>query len=173
MWDNYFFWFGICFVCYIIRTVFNVLVYKGTPIAENRKILNFIFVIMGILWFSWHYMCFIDPIKINIHSFFRYIGFVLFIMGFSLFILSHTKLGGFEDKGGLITGGIYSKVRNPMYLGFIIWIIGFPIFTESVFTLASSVIWIPQIIYWKVLEERQLEHKYGEEYREYKKKTWI
>lgn len=173
MWDNYLFWFGICFACYIFRTVFNVLVYKGSPLAENRKIMTFIFVIMGVLWSSWHYMCFVDPIKINIRPFFRYIGLLLFIIGISLFILSHTKLGGFEDKGGLITGGIYSKIRNPMYLGFIIWIIGFPIFTESLLTLITSVIWIPQIFYWKILEERQLEHKYGKEYREYKKKTWL
>lgn len=169
---NYFFWFVICFLCYMIRTAFNVLVYKGSPLTENRKIVTFIFVIMGILWFSWHYMCFIDPIKINIPPFFRYIGLLLFIIGISLFILSHTKLGGFEDKGGLITGGIYSKIRNPMYLGFIIWIIGFPIFNKSLITLVSSALWISLIIYWKILEEKKLEEKY-EEYKDYKKNTWF
>jgi protein-S-isoprenylcysteine O-methyltransferase Ste14 len=173
MWDNYFFWFGICFVCYIVRTVFNVFIYRRSPIAENRKILNFIFVIMGILWFSWHYMCFIDPIEFNIPPFFRYIGLLLFIIGISLFILSHTKLGGFEDKGGLITGGIYSKISNPMYLGFMIWIIGFPIFTKSLITLISSPIWISLIIYWKILEEKKLEEKYYKEYKNYKKNTWF
>ncbi|MCK4322563.1 hypothetical protein KAX08_08625 [candidate division WOR-3 bacterium] len=127
---------------------------------------------MGILWFSWFQMCFIDPIKLNIPPFLRYSGLLLFIMGVSLFILSHTKLGGFEDKGELIKGCIYSKIRNPMYLGFIIWIIGFPIFTKSLITLASSAIWISHIIYWKVLEEKELEEKY-KKYREYKKKTWF
>jgi protein-S-isoprenylcysteine O-methyltransferase Ste14 len=120
---------------------------------------------MGILWFSWFQMCFIDPFKINIPPFLRYIGLILFIIGVSIFILSHTKLGGFEDKDGLITSGIYSKIRNPMYLGFIIWILGFPLFTRSLITLTSSVIWISHIIYWKVLEEKELEEKY-EKYAE-------
>jgi len=150
----YFIWFGICFVCYIIRTIFNVLKYKKSPLAENKRIVTSIFIVMGILWFSWFQMCFSDPIKINIQGWIRYIGLILFIIGVSLFILSHTKLGGFEDKDGLITGGIYSRIRNPMYLGFIIWIIGFPLFTRSLITLTTSIIWNPQIIYWKILEER-------------------
>jgi len=168
----YFIWFGICFVCYIIRTIFNVLKYKKSPLAENKRIVTSIFIAMGILWFSWFQMCFSDPIKINIHGWIRYIGLILFIIGVSLFILSNTKLGGFEDKDGLITSGIYSRIRNPMYLGFIIWIIGFPLFTRSLITLATSIIWIPQIIYWKILEERGLEEKY-KEFKVYKKRTWF
>jgi protein-S-isoprenylcysteine O-methyltransferase Ste14 len=99
-----------------------------------------------------------------------YVGLGSFIMGFALFILSHGKMKGFEDKGKLVTEGIYSKIRNPMYLGFIIWIVGFPIFTRSLITLLSSVIWISFILTWKRLEEKELEKKY-ENYREYKKRT--
>jgi protein-S-isoprenylcysteine O-methyltransferase Ste14 len=164
--------FAICFVSYMLRTVFNILVYKNSPLAENRKIVISIFIVMGILWSSWFYMCFSDPIKIDIPGWARYIGSLLFLAGVFLFIFSHAKLKGFEDKGELITGGIYSKIRNPMYLGFIIWIIGFPIFMRSLITLASSVIWIPHILYWKMLEEKELEKKY-KGYREYKKKTWF
>lgn len=165
-------WFGICFVCYIIRTIFNVLKYKKSPLAENKRIVTSIYIIMAILWFSWFQMCFIDPIKLNIPNGIRYIGLLLFLIGVFLFIFSHIKLKGFEDKGELIKGGIYSKIRNPMYLGFTIWIIGFPIFTKSLITLASSAIWISHIIYWKVLEEKELEEKY-EKYAEYKKRTWF
>lgn len=168
----FFIWFGICFVCYITRTAFNVLNYKKNPLAESKKIVTSIFIIMFVLWFSWFQMCFLDPIKMNIPDWIRYIGLSLFLMGVFLFIFSHTKLKGFEDTGELITGGIYSKIRNPMYLGFIIWIVGFPIFTKSLITLVSSTIWISHIIYWKILEERELEEKY-KEYREYKKKTWF
>jgi len=72
----------------------------------------------------------------------------------------------------LIKRGIYSKIRHPMYSGFIIWIIGLPIFMNSLFTLASAIIWIPQILYWRITEERQMERKY-KDYQEYKKKTWF
>lgn len=168
----FFIWFGISFVCYIIRTAFNVLNYKKSPLAENKKIVNLIFIVMGILWFSWFQMCFSDPIKMNLPGWIRYIGLLLFLIGVFLFVFSHRKLKGFEDKGELMRGGIYSKIRNPMYLGFIIWIIGFPIFMQSLITFASSVILISHIIYWKILEEKELEKKY-KEYGEYKKKTWF
>ena len=165
-------WFGICFVCYMVRTLFNILHYKKSSLAENKKVVTSIFIVMGILWFSWAQMSFSDPIRMNIPNWIRYIGLLLFLIGVFLFIFSHMKLKGFEDKGKLIMTGIYSKIRNPMYLGFIIWIIGFPIFTQSLLTLASSAIWVSHIIYWKILEEKKLEKKY-EEYREYKKKTWF
>jgi len=164
--------FGICFMCYGIRTIFNVLKYRRSPLAENKKVMIFIYIVMFVLWFSWGQMCFLDPVRINIPDWIRYIGFFLFLVGLFLFIFSHTQLKGFEDKGKLVTTGIYSKIRNPMYLGFMIWIVGFPIFTRSLVTLASSVIWISCFMYWKMLEEKELEKEY-KEYNEYKKKTWF
>lgn len=113
-------------------------------------------------------MSFFDPIKMSI-SLAKYFGLILFLAGLALIILSHIKIEGFESDE-LITTGVYSKIRHPMYLGFILWIIGFPVFMQSLITLASSVIWIPQIMYWKASEERKLEKKY-KEYKEYKKKT--
>ena len=59
-----------------------------------------------------------------------------------------------------------------MYLGFILWVIGFPIFMEGLATLASGVLWTAFFMYWKILEEKELEEKY-EEYKEYKKITWF
>ncbi|MBN2285141.1 MAG: isoprenylcysteine carboxylmethyltransferase family protein [Tissierellales bacterium] len=117
-------------------------------------------------------MCFTDPAKISFPLLIRYIGLVLFIAGIFLFIFSHTKLKGFEDKGYLVRKGIYSKIRNPMYLGFIIWIIGFPLFLQKLLAFLSSIIWITCILIWKVLEEKELERKYPD-YKEYKKKTWF
>ena len=168
----FFIWFSVCFTCYTLRTVFNVLSYKKSPLAENKMLLTFVYIIMAILWFSWFQMCFADLIRMNIPGWLRYLGLSFFIIGIFLIISSHMKLKGFEDRGRLVTSGIYSKIRNPMYIGFILWIIGFPVFTRSLLSLASSVIWIPNIVFWKMLEEKELEKKY-EEYREYKKKTWF
>lgn len=165
-------WFGICFVCFVLRTAFNILKYRKSKWAENKNIFRGIFIVMFILWFSWFQMVFHDPVKMNIPLWARYIGLALFIIGVSLFILSHIKLKGFEDRGHLVTKGIYSKIRNPMYLGFILWIIGFPTYMQAFTTLASGIIWITCFIYWKMLEEKELEEKY-DDYKEYKKRTWF
>jgi protein-S-isoprenylcysteine O-methyltransferase Ste14 len=168
----FFGWFGICFVCFALRTLFNGLAYKKSPWAENKGIVISIYIVMAILWFSWFQMCFADPVRVNIPGWMRYLGLLLFLAGVFLFIFSHLKMKGFEDKGKLVTGSIYSKIRNPMYLGFMIWVIGFPVFTRSFISLISSPIWISHIIFWKIFEEKELEKKY-KDYREYKKRTWF
>jgi len=165
-------WFIICFVCYLYRTTFNILKYQNHKLAKNKLVFSSVFIIMFILWFSWAQMCFMDPVKMSFPLWFRYVGLILFILGVFLFIFSHIKLKGFEDKGFVVKKGIYSKIRNPMYLGFIIWIIGLPIFLQKLLSLLSSMIWITHIMIWKILEEKELERKYPD-YKEYKKKTWF
>jgi protein-S-isoprenylcysteine O-methyltransferase Ste14 len=165
--------FGVCFICYAIRSWYHVLANRGSELAENKRFINVLFVIMFFLWFSWFGMAAIDPYKLNPPSWARYTGLALFIIGVCLFILSHVKMRGQKaDQNEFVTTGIFSKIRHPMYFGFIIWIIGFPVFTNALFTLASAIIWIPQILYWKSSEERQLVKKY-KEYQEYKKQTWF
>ncbi len=164
--------FGLCFVCFALRTLFNILYHKNNTFAKNRVVITAVQFIMFVLWFSWFFMCFNDPIKMKLPVWSKYIGLILFIVGVSFFILSHTRLKGFEDKGKLVTKGIYSKIRNPMYLGFILWVIGFPIFLHSLIAFLSAIIWVSHFMYWRKLEEQELEEKY-ESYREYKKKTWF
>jgi len=167
----FYIFFGVCFICFAIRTSYHVLANRGSELAENKKFIAMLFVMMFFLWFSWFWMSFNDPYGMNLPSWARYTGLTFFIIGFFLFIFSHLKISG-QETDKLSTTGIYSKIRHPMYLGFIIWIIGFPIFTNAAFTLASAIIWIPQILYWRISEERQLVKKY-KEYPEYKKQTWF
>ncbi|MGC9312550.1 MAG: methyltransferase family protein [Sediminispirochaetaceae bacterium] len=172
MTTSYFIWFGICLACYSIRTVFNLAVHHRKPPADNKIVVSFIFFIMAVLWFAWFRMCFIDPVRIDLPRWIRYFGLTLFAAGVLLFILSHTSLRGFGTQEGFVTSGIYSKIRNPMYLGFILWIIGLPLFLQGLLTLASSLIWTAFLLYWRYLEEKDMEKKYSG-YREYKRRTWF
>ena len=169
-WVFYIF-FGVCFICFLTRSSYSILADTGNKLAENNKFLRLLFFVMFFLWFSWFGMSFNDPYEMNLPLWARYSGLAIFIVGFSLFAIPHLKIKGI-DSDRLVTSGIYSKIRHPMYSGFIIWIIGLPIFLNAAFTLASAVIWIPQILYWRSSEERQLERKY-KDYQEYKKKTWF
>jgi protein-S-isoprenylcysteine O-methyltransferase Ste14 len=164
--------FALCFMCFALRTLFNYLKFRGSPLAGKKAVVNAVYVVMAVLWFSWFQMCFFDPVKIAIPGWLRYAGLALFVSGVFLFVFSHVRLGGFMERGELVTGGIYSRIRNPMYLGFILWVVGFPVFTRSLATLISSAVWIAHFLCWKILEERSLEKKFPQ-YGQYKKQTWF
>lgn len=172
MLKSFFIWFTICLFCYLYRTICTVLKYQKYKFASKKYIITSVYIIMFILWFSWGQMCFHDPSKLALPAWSKYIGLIFSITGILLFIFSHGKLKGFQDKDHLVKNGIFTKIRNPMYLGFIIWIIGFPIFMQKLLSLLSSIIWIAHILVWKKIEEKELEAKYPD-YLEYKKVTWF
>ena len=161
----------VCFICFAIRTSYYVLANRGSKLAENKRFITILFIVMFFLWVAWFFIAFNDPYQMNLPTWARYTGLAFFALGFFFFIFSHVKIRG-QETDKLVTTGIYSKIRHPMYLGFIIWIIGFPMFTNAAFTLGSAIIWIPQILYWRNSEERHLVTKY-KEYQEYKKQTWF
>jgi len=163
--------FVVCLTCFAIRTSYYMLANRRSELAEKRKLVILILITMFLLWFSWFFMALNDPYRMNLPSWARYTGLTFFIIGVFLLIFSHVKIRG-QETDKLVTTGIYLKIRHPMYLGFIIWTISLPIFTNALFTLTSAIIWIPQILYWRRSEERQLVKKY-EGYKEYKKKTWF
>jgi protein-S-isoprenylcysteine O-methyltransferase Ste14 len=164
--------FIVCFVCFAFRSLYVFLRHRSKKIADSRAWLVTVYVVMAFLWFGWFSMNFNDPFRIVLPLWVRYGGLSLFVLGVFLFLFSHMGLKGVKGGEKLVTNGIYSKIRNPMYIGFIIWIIGFPTFMGSIITLATSGIWIAHILYWKSVEEKELEEKF-EEYKEYKKRTWF
>jgi protein-S-isoprenylcysteine O-methyltransferase Ste14 len=88
-----------------------------------------------------------------------------------LFITALLTIKTLENyKGDLITKGVYSKIRHPMYLGFILWSIGFPVYYGALFSFILSFLFIANILFWRYLEEIDLENRFPD-YKEYKKKT--
>ncbi len=172
MYYKYYFFFLVCCLCNLIRTIYEILKYKG--IIKGDKGFLFIIIIFNMvgLFSSWLYMSKNDPYKITINNLIKYTGIFIFISGLTLFILSIVKLKGFSDKGQLRQKGIYSKIRHPMYYGAILWMVGVSIYNGSYVTLLISIIFILNILLWRGLEEKVLERKYVE-YKEYKKITWF
>ncbi|MGD1039583.1 MAG: isoprenylcysteine carboxylmethyltransferase family protein [Dehalococcoidales bacterium] len=79
----------------------------------------------------------------------------------------------FNPPPALVVNGLYRFVRNPMHLGWTVLLIGVAVLMQS-FTLL--VIFIPlfvmvHIIYLKLVEEKELEKKFGQAYIDYKKKV--
>ena len=73
----------------------------------------------------------------------------------------------------LVTTGLYSKIRNPIYVFGLLLITGTLIYLERYR-------WLPVILpllvlqYWRVRSESAvLEAKFGDEYRNWKAQTWF
>jgi protein-S-isoprenylcysteine O-methyltransferase Ste14 len=86
--------------------------------------------------------------------------------------LEYIVRGGYKGKiyaENLVTGGIYTLCRNPMYVGNILLIAGFGIFANSLlFILLFSPLFL--ITYFAIIkaEEAFLTEKFGEEYVDFK-----
>lgn len=83
------------------------------------------------------------------------------------------KLNGKSQTTRLVTNGVYEYCRNPMTLGYSLLPCGMGIMFKSLgmtFFIPAMIIAVA-IVYVKVWEEPELEKRFGEDYREYKRKT--
>jgi len=173
---NITFWFlpalGIWLLCCVVRSTYEVLKYRRPAVRENKGLFILMMAVMFFMWAAWGFMSFADPVKMTFITWPRYVGAGVFVIGLGLFIFSDVAKKGVIDKGFLVTKGIYSKIRHPMYLGQFLMAVGLPFFNRGLVTLCLSVFWIAQLLYWRWLEEKELLAKYPE-YAEYRKRTWF
>lgn len=75
----------------------------------------------------------------------------------------------------LITDGIYSHTRNPMYLGHIIFLAGLTLTTRSPLALACTAAAIPWFDARAAKDEARLKARFGTEYETYARKVprWL
>ena len=160
----------ICIITHIIRLVYEILKHKQI-LKPGKLSFVIIFTNMLLLWISWFILCNLDIYKINLPAIIRYTGISLSGIGVIVFLIALFTIKTLESyEGDLITTGIYSMVRHPMYLSFILWVIGFPIFFGALFSLILSPIFMANILYWRYLEEKELEKRFPV-YPEYRKGT--
>ncbi len=165
--------FAFCLFGYSIHTVFHYLEYKGHMVT-SKTLEIFLHIVIFLGYAGWSVMLVFDPVEINMSDFFSiFLGALFGIPGLILFFTSSISKKGYKDVKKLITTGIYSRLRNPMYLGIILIHIGIPLSSKSLLTLISAVLWIPQLLLWKHWEEKELEERFGKKYLDYKKKTWF
>ena len=73
----------------------------------------------------------------------------------------------------LVTGGIYSRIRNPIYVSGVICFVGLVLIVGKPHLLALLLVLIPMQILRARREAAVLEAKFGDAYREYRKQTWF
>ena len=107
----------------------------------------------------------------------RLIGLALAIPAFTVLTISRIQLGNAfsvtPQATMLVTHGIYSRIRHPVYVFSAIALVGFFLYLNLPQLLLLLIIIIPAQILRAKAEERLLEEHFGEEYRAYKRATWL
>lgn len=103
-------------------------------------------------------------------------GAAIAIPSFVLLLTARIQLGGaFSIKAKaqkLVTTGLYSRIRNPIYVFGGLFIAGFFLYFRPIWLL-MFIILIPLQIVRMRKEEKVLAEEFGEEYRRYKARTWL
>jgi protein-S-isoprenylcysteine O-methyltransferase Ste14 len=107
----------------------------------------------------------------------RCLGTTFVVVGVAGIVVARYQLGKSfairAEAHQLVTHGVYSKIRNPIYVFGTVLVAGF------VLLLHRPVLWllVPAIILMQMLrarrEARVLEAAFGDAYREYRRKTWF
>ena len=107
----------------------------------------------------------------------RTVGFVLTLLSLVLLFVARLQLGrSFSIKPQakrLVTGGLYSKIRHPVYVFGILALLGFILYLQQPSLLGVLALLIVFQFYRSRKEEQVLQEKFGDRYLEYKRRTWF
>ena len=109
----------------------------------------------------------------------KYIGVAIFLSGYWIRTIAartlrkqFSYLVTIQEHHQLITSGIYSLIRHPVYLGTILAVIGMFLVFSTWFGLAFVFIYSAILIHRMSLEEKLLFKYFGSVYQEYTQKSF-
>jgi protein-S-isoprenylcysteine O-methyltransferase Ste14 len=162
--------------------VFQILAYSQPRSAQTEKLS---LAWLQIAYFGSILFSLFDGLKFHwtaassSFSYLSYLGIPLVLIGIIARCAARWSLA--ENFSGrvqtfsahrLITTGIYRWVQHPAYFAYFCLILGFPICLGSIGGLALAVVCgVPAVLYRIHVEEAALETWFGEEYREYQRRT--
>ena len=105
------------------------------------------------------------------------LGLILLIAGFILWTIARFQLGASfavtAQARQLVTHGLYSKIRNPIYVFGSCVIAGVFLLIGRPMLLLIFVALVPVQLLRAKKEAAVLEEKFGEQYRTYRASTWF
>lgn len=164
---------GLYLAGLLIRDGYELLKTTGRVDTTDTRIFAAVFASMCVMWVSWFGMGLLDPTRLPVPSSLRWIGLGAVILGFGLAVGGMWQLKGVENIDHLVTTGLFSRIRHPMYVGFILWIPGWSLYQGAPASLAVGCLGVLSIVWWRRLEEEALESRYADEYDAYRTRTWF
>ena len=153
------------------------LAHEARPLLIIRPLLGFPWYSMVLCWFfapQWLRWSFI-----SMPGWLRISGLPLALLGILLLWRSHKALGKnfrptleISPQQELVTRGPYAYVRHPLYAAFLIMLASTGLLAANWFIGAVGVLLIASITVVRIpAEEALLEERFGERYREYRRRT--
>lgn len=112
--------------------------------------------------------------RVELHYIIFVIGIILALLSALVWILASKEIGiipGVKQKSKVISSGIYSIIRHPIYLGNILMPLGLGLTFKATYALLYAPVIIIFFIITTFIEDKKLVEEYGKEYIEYKKKV--
>ena len=107
----------------------------------------------------------------------RIAGAVIALASLSLIVVARIQLGrSFSLRAKatrLVTTGLYARIRNPIYIFGCFFFLGLAMFIPAWWLLLLLILVIPMQIVRSRREAAVLEATFGEEYRRYRRQTWL
>ena len=132
-------------------------------------ILPFIYVVSGFPRFASYPFC---PAQ-------AWLGVAMVVAALVMFYLTHRDLGRnwsvtleVRERHKLVTGGVYRRVRHPMYTAFWLWAVAQALLLPNWVAGLSGLVGFGTLYFCRVKQEEQLmQHAFGDEYRAYMART--
>jgi protein-S-isoprenylcysteine O-methyltransferase Ste14 len=107
----------------------------------------------------------------------RTAGAVIALASLSFIVLARIQLGhSFSVRAKavrLVTTGLYARIRNPIYIFGCFFFLGLAMFLPAWWLLLLLILIIPMQFVRSRREAAVLEATFGEEYRRYRRQTWL
>ncbi|MBC7074025.1 isoprenylcysteine carboxylmethyltransferase family protein [Candidatus Parcubacteria bacterium] len=119
---------------------------------------------------------FVEQLRLELPRWFSlFFGIIFLVAGLIVILLSIISLKikvatSLEKLSKIVSGGIYSFLRHPLYSGLLLAYLGWALIFNSILTLLCFPIAFLLLLILSFLEEKDLLRIYGPLYREYQKK---
>jgi protein-S-isoprenylcysteine O-methyltransferase Ste14 len=121
---------------------------------------------------------FSDAVRFSLITAFAAIGVAIALGGVLAFRRARTTVNPLkpETSAALVSSGVYSFTRNPMYLGMVMVLIAWAVYLSSVWCVAGPIAFAWFITRFQIIpEERVLEKLFGADFSAYRKRVrrWL